>query len=81
MACGKSPIKTTYYMPRIVKPDTVKVVTKDGECHVAIDLTININTTGGGVSVVEEEKTEEKPAWQMPNFAPTQKIKFGKNVS
>jgi hypothetical protein len=66
---------------------SAKIVTKDGEIvvHLLIDLNINVNTSGCGVTVstakqagVSTEKDEEETAWEVPTFGPAPKVKFGK---
>jgi hypothetical protein len=70
-------------MPRLIKAPTVKTVTKDGECHVSIDLTINIRTDGKileSTSIEENPVAEDKVSWAIQDFSPKQKVKFGKQV-
>lgn len=62
-----------------------KVVTKDGECQVAItlDLNININSNGSitaNADIAEVKKIEEeKSPWLVPEFSSGKKISnFGK---
>ena len=72
-------------MPQLIKPGQVKILTKDGECQVAItlELTINVNTDGVVTARTQmkkedrPEKAEETP-WAIPDFAPSPKINFGK---
>lgn len=74
-------------MPQLIKPGETKVVTKDGECIVSIALELTIKLEGDGLQVkaqalpsqtaeVLPEKKEE-PAWQIPDFASSKKVKFG----
>lgn len=72
-------------MPQLIKPNEVKVVTKDGECQVSIVLELNINLNGDGVAVSAQSiKQKEKPeksdnfAWEVPDFEASPKIQFGK---
>jgi hypothetical protein len=79
-------------MVQLIKPNTVKVVTKDGEIQVsiAIELNINLNTDGlslnnnfannaANVTSKVEVKKEEKTNWEVPDFESSSKIiNFGK---
>lgn len=66
-------------------PD-IKVITKDGECHIKIslELTINVNEINRvqGLNIEEKqlEKTEDNPPWILPDFQ-TSKIDFGIKVN
>jgi len=73
-------------LPQLIKPNEVKVITKDGECQVSIVLELNINLNSEGVAavsaqsikqVVEKTKESEFP-WEVPDFEASPKIKFGK---
>lgn len=74
-------------MAHLIQPNSVKVVTKDGEITVSlqIDLNINLNQHGAladtGTNVnakVNSKKTEDEVAWAIPDFKPSEKINFGK---
>jgi hypothetical protein len=76
-------------MAQLIKPQNVKVVTKDGEILISLQLDININLNQTGVlsiednSIVKQVSTkpkndEDDVAWAIPDFKPTEKIKFGK---
>lgn len=73
-------------MPQLIKPNEVKVVTKNGECQVSIILELNINLNGDGVavsaqSIKPETKEKSKPNsfdWEVPDFEASPKIQFGK---
>lgn len=77
-------------MAQLVKPGEVKVVSRDGELIISlqIDLNINLNQTGsivveGGVQAksqnfAKNETKEEDGSWLIPDFKPAEKIKFGK---
>jgi hypothetical protein len=74
-------------MPQLIKPGDVKIITKDGEVKISISLDLNINmgeiSSGVGIlkSNIEEKinkKEEDKVQWAIPDFAPTEKINFGK---
>lgn len=72
-------------MPQLIRPQEVKVITKDGECQVSIvlELNINLNTDGMAVSAqaIKQDK-QEKPKsgtnWEIPDFEASPRINFGK---
>lgn len=71
-------------MAQLLRPGQVRVITKDGECVVAItlELTINLNDNGVRATVVEKEEVVEKPKetpWEIPDFTSSPKINFGRN--
>lgn len=70
-------------MPQLLQPS--KIITKDGEfvVHLLIDLNINVNTSGTGVTVDTKQQAgnseiKEEPEWVVPTFGPAPKVKFGK---
>jgi hypothetical protein len=74
-------------MPQLIKPGDVKIITKDGEVKISISLDLNINMgeVSGGVGILKSnieqkinKKEEDKVQWAIPDFAPTEKINFGK---
>lgn len=80
-------------MPQLIKPGSVRVVSKDGEVTVAITIDLNINLTNllEGISLSsalvndkpkkENSVTEvvnDKVEWAIPDFG-SEKIDFGKN--
>lgn len=74
-------------MAQLIQPNSVKVVTKEGEITVSlqIDLNINLNQNGtfveGGVTStakVNSKKDDDDVAWVIPDFKPSEKINFGK---
>ena len=79
-------------MANLLKPNTVKVVAKDGELHVTISLELSINLNSDNLklsnapsAVVPEvavtKKTivgDDNPAWEIPDFASMPKVEFGK---
>lgn len=79
-------------MVQLIKPLTTKVITKDGECHLAIslELTINLNSDGLLVSAdnaktkvasKNQNKEDDNPIDMIiPDFSSGNKVKFGKNV-
>lgn len=81
-------------MASLIKPGSVKVLTKDGEIQVSLTVDINVNLNTEGL-VLESRikknedasfeepsvKKEEKIEWEIPDFeAPSEKIDFGKKV-
>ena len=79
-------------MGNLIRPNQVRVVTKDGEIvvHLTLDLNINLNTGALTVSnlpapvrpaPVEEEPEVEDTKWEIPDFkVPDTKLIFGKTV-
>lgn len=75
-------------MPQLIRPGDVKVVTKDGECLVNIQLELTIKLDGNGLSVgsvqalatPDTPQKKEEVAWQIPNFGGGPKLKFGQDV-
>jgi hypothetical protein len=73
-------------MPQLIKPNDVKVLTKDGEVKISITLDLNINLNDGRTQVQineiglskPKENLEDKTVWQIPDFTPGEKINFGK---
>lgn len=72
-------------LPQLIKPNEVKIITKDGECQVSIVLEMNINLNGDGVAVStqstkqkEKENKSDSFAWEVPDFEASPKIQFGK---
>jgi hypothetical protein len=78
-------------LPQLIKPQEVKVLTRQGECEVSIVLELNINLNADGLNVVAQAKQaipekkevvkEEKEndfEWAIPDFGTSPKIKFGK---
>jgi len=75
----------------LIKPGSVKVVTKEGEIQVSltIDLNINVNSDGlpssGGQSIqfneevkAKAQESKDKFEWAIPDFEEAPKINFGK---
>ena len=78
-------------MAALIKPGSVKVITKDGEIQVSltVDININLNTNNmvfGAENKEEnysfsEQKENEKIKWEIPEFeTPIEKVDFGKKV-
>ena len=72
-------------LPQLIKPNEVKVITKNGECQVSIVLELNINLNGDSTVVsaqsVKQEKEKSKSSgfnWEVPDFEASPKIQFGK---
>lgn len=76
-------------MAQLFKPGEVKVISREGEITLSlqIDLNININSSGAPVvegivrtkeSNVKSTNEEESNSWMIPDFKPAEKIKFGK---
>lgn len=81
-------------MAQLLKPNTVKVVTQDGELHVTIslELTINLNSDNLQINAVPthvvpqaeksaaKQQIKDEPMWEIPDFAPMPKVEFGKKA-
>lgn len=81
-------------LANLLKPNTVKVVTQDGELHVTIslELTINLNSDDLKIAVAPTHVvsdssvakktvvTNDNPMWEIPDFTSTPKVEFGKKV-
>lgn len=80
-------------MPQLIKPGSVKLVSKDGEVSVAITIDLNINLSNllEGASLPSQnnqnkekkentiiENLDDKVTWAIPDFG-SEKINFGKN--
>ena len=75
-------------MAQLLKPQNVKIVTKDGEIVISLQLDININlnqsgsfdvnTSASAVTTDVKKKTDDDVRWEIPEFKTTEKIKFGK---
>ena len=78
-------------LAQLIRPQEVKIVTKQGECEVSIVLELNINLNSDGLQVSALAKKEEPTPvsksqvddvqWAIPDFGPSEKINFGKNIS
>ena len=77
-------------MPQLIRPTTTKETTtvvtntKQGECKVKITLDLNINLNGVIASVSAgksgQKQEDENVAWEIGDFSPKKKVKFGKEV-
>ena len=79
-------------MANLLKPNSVKVVTKEGELEItiALELTINLNSdnlkvTSAPTHVASDvpvaKKTvavDDNPMWEIPDFTPMPRVEFGK---
>ena len=78
-------------LAQIIKPNVVKILTKEGEVQVYITLELNINLNADNLKinaqsfVEESHEKEKKPKfeedkveWAIPDFGFSQKIEFGK---
>lgn len=76
-------------MAQLIKPQDVKIVTKQGECEVSIVLELNININADGLQVTAQannkpavvemtEKKEKEQDWFIPEFSNSTKVNFGK---
>lgn len=76
-------------MANLIRPNSVKVVTQDGEVQVtiALELTINLNANGLDVSANTQDTNyvptvkkpkEDKVEWEIPDFSAFPKVDFGK---
>lgn len=78
-------------MASLIKPGSVKILTKDGEIQVSLTLDININLNTDNMVFgaknkeenhsFNEQKEDEKIKWEIPEFdVPSVKVDFGKKV-
>lgn len=73
-----------YFMPKLIPSTKLKIVPKDGE--IEITLNINISVDGGvtasssqaKVSVVEEKSEDDSAELMVPDFFAEPTITFGK---
>jgi hypothetical protein len=76
------------YLPQLIKPGSVKIMTQDGEVKVtiALELTINLNSdavhiaAANNENVLEKSKSfkENKIDWMIPDFGTSTTVDFGK---
>lgn len=66
-------------MGNLIRPQ-VKIESKDGECKILLEIEININLNGDGVTslIKEKNKTQEEDIWPIPEFTSKEKVKFGR---
>lgn len=81
-------------MVQYIDAQKTKVITRNGECEISINLTLNINLTNEGLNLsvgalpninnqkdhLENKKTnvEDKVEWEVPDFTNAGTINFGK---
>jgi hypothetical protein len=75
-------------LANLLKPNTVKVVTQDGEVQVTISLELTINLNSDNLKIsgspiqadnnVIRNKQEKEPMWEIPDFFTGPKVDFGK---
>lgn len=72
-------------MAQLIQPSNVKVLTKDGEITVSVQIDLNINLNQQGITfqdgktiVQQAAKKDDDVAWVIPDFGTSEKIKFGK---
>ena len=85
MKDGLEPLNNNTMVHR-VSPTKIKVVPRDGELEIKLDITINVNTDGViSVASVEEaeaskKKEEDKVEYIVPDFVSGATLDFGKIV-
>ena len=72
-------------MVQVYSGPTVKVVPKDGEIEIKLDITINVTSEGISVAAVPSNKNikkdeDEKTDLLIPNFTSGNKLNFGKTI-
>lgn len=72
-------------MAQLIKPNSVKILTQEGEVTIHLEITINLNSDGLNVSTqavknneIKKEKEKESNEWMIPDFGDSPKIDFGK---
>ena len=77
-------------MANLIKPGEIKLITKNNEVFVNISLELNIKLDGSVTNLNLDTnskevssliKKEDDVNWAIPDFAPSNKIKFGKETS
>lgn len=66
-------------MPQLIRPATIKVVPKDGEIEITLNINITVdgqvtaNAEGGSISSlsVKEENDDDKVQYAIPDFTST----------
>jgi hypothetical protein len=70
------------------KREEVQIITRQGEVKIKLEIDINVNA-GGAITVHAEAKPTdggqpleevEENVWEIPDFGPTEKLEFGKQV-
>ena len=77
-------------MVKYIETQKTQVITKNGECEININLTLNINLTNDGLSLnvnnkevmivnQVDSKKNDKVEWEIPDFTNTlNPVNFGK---
>jgi hypothetical protein len=69
-------------MPNLIQPNTVKIVTKEGEITVSLQIDLNINLNQSGMTFtnnsVSGNSKDEDFEWAIPDFNKSEKLNFGK---
>jgi hypothetical protein len=71
-------------MPNLIKPNSVKIITKDGEVTISLQIDLNINLNQNGVGFtntnnsVSGNSKDEDFEWAIPDFNKSEKLNFGK---
>lgn len=71
-------------MVQRLRPKSVNIINRDGECSLQITLDININLNQNGISASVSpslKEDEDNVTWEIPDFESSDtKIKFGKDI-
>lgn len=74
-------------MAQLIKASDIKVITKDGECKLSINIELNINLNSVGslanqqeAVVTQKETDKASTIWEIPDFETIPKINFGKKA-
>lgn len=80
-------------MAQLITPNSVKVVTQNGEVTISLQIDLNINLNQAGISFINNDgnikdhninanasgaKKDEDFEWVIPDFKKTEKVDFGK---
>jgi len=80
-------------MAQLIQPQKIKVLTKDGECEITLNVNIVLDHRGlvpqisvdspQAATILKQDKPPEPEfKWEIPNFDDgSEKIQFGKEVS
>ncbi len=76
-------------MPNLIKPNSVKIITKDGEILVSLQIDLNINLNQNGASFTSNNNVrsngnsnntnDDDFEWAIPDFKKAEKVNFGKD--
>jgi len=74
-------------LAQLIKASDIKVITKDGECKLSINIELNINLNSVGslanqqeAVVTQKETDKASTIWEIPDFETIPKINFGKKA-